>query len=125
MLVQNTFDNLMDSSLGVRYGVADIQGNTFEKLTGKPFVDMRPMIETVSTYWSNFSINFIPKKIIFFAVVIIKTKKRCLLIQFSVKVLGLGITSFTKISLFFGEIEMKLNLAFKTAIYVNDQRLLT
>ena len=48
MLVQNTFDNLMDSSLGVRYGVADIQGNTFEKLTGKPFVDMRPMIETVS-----------------------------------------------------------------------------
>lgn len=46
MLVQNTFDNLMDSSLGVRYGVADIQGNTFEKLTGKPFVDMRPMIET-------------------------------------------------------------------------------
>ena len=62
MLVQNTFDNLMDSSLGVRYGVADIQGNTFEKLTGKPFVDMRPMIETVSTYWSNFSINFNPKK---------------------------------------------------------------
>ena len=49
MLVQNTFDNLMDSSLGVRYGVADIQGNTFEKLTGKPFVDMRPMIETVSS----------------------------------------------------------------------------
>lgn len=46
MLVENTFDNLMDSSLGVRYGVADIQGNTFEKLTGKPFVDMRPMIET-------------------------------------------------------------------------------
>jgi len=46
MLVQNTFDNLMDSSLGVTYGVADIQGNTFEKLTGKPFVDMRPMIET-------------------------------------------------------------------------------
>jgi len=46
MLVQNTFDNLMDSSLGVRYGVADIQGNTFEKLTGKPFQDMRPMIET-------------------------------------------------------------------------------
>ena len=43
-----TLDNLMDSSLGVRYGVADIQGNTFEKLTGKPFVDMRPMIETVS-----------------------------------------------------------------------------
>ena len=87
MLVQNTFDNLMDSSLGVRYGVADIQGNTFEKLTGKPFVDMRPMIETVSTYWSNFSIAFNPKKF-FFAVVIIKTKKRCLLIQFSVKVLG-------------------------------------
>ena len=48
MLVQNTFDNLMDSSLGVQYGVADIQGNTFEKLTGKPFEDMRPMIETVS-----------------------------------------------------------------------------
>ena len=62
MLVQNTFDNLMDSSLGVRYGVADIQGNTFEKLTGKPFVDMRPMIETVSTYWSNFSMNFNPKE---------------------------------------------------------------
>ena len=52
MLVQNTFDNLMDSSLGVRYGVADIQGNTFEKLTGKPFVDMRPMIETVSSIWT-------------------------------------------------------------------------
>ena len=74
MLVQNTFDNLMDSSLGVRYGVADIQGNTFEKLTGKPFVDMRPMIETVSTYWSNFSINFIPKKIIFLPLSLSKQK---------------------------------------------------
>ena len=56
MLVQNTFDNLMDSSLGVTYGVADIQGNTFEKLTGKPFVDMRPMIETVSILMSHLTL---------------------------------------------------------------------
>ena len=48
MLAYNTFDNLQDSSMGVRYGVADIQGNTFEKLTGKPFVDLRPLIESVS-----------------------------------------------------------------------------
>ena len=48
MLAYNTFDNLQDASLGVTYGVADIQGNTFEKLTGKPFVDLRPIRETVS-----------------------------------------------------------------------------
>lgn len=43
MLAYNFFDNLQDSSLGVRYGLADIQGNTFEKLTGKPFQDLRPI----------------------------------------------------------------------------------
>ena len=48
MLAQNTFNNLFDSSFGVKYEVADIQGNTFEKLTGKPFVDLRPLIETVT-----------------------------------------------------------------------------
>jgi hypothetical protein len=48
MLAYNFFDNLQDSSMGVRYGLADIQGNTFEKLTGKPFVDLRPLSEEVS-----------------------------------------------------------------------------
>ena len=48
MLTDNTFDNLHDSSLGLTYGLLDVQGNTFEKLTGKPFVDMRPLIELVS-----------------------------------------------------------------------------
>jgi len=45
MLTDNTFDNLHDSSLGLTYGLLDVQGNTFEKLTGKPFVDMRPILE--------------------------------------------------------------------------------
>ena len=48
MLTDNTFDNLHDSSLGLTYGLLDVQGNTFEKLTGKPFVDMRPLLELVS-----------------------------------------------------------------------------
>ena len=48
MLTDNTFDNLHDSSLGLTYGLLDVQGNTFEKLTGKPFVDMRPILELVS-----------------------------------------------------------------------------
>ena len=47
-LAFNTFDNLQDASLSVTYGLADIQGNTFEKLTGKPFVDLRPMADIVS-----------------------------------------------------------------------------
>ena len=47
MLAYNTFDNLQDSSLGVAFGFADIQGNTFEKLIGKPFVDFRPMVEVI------------------------------------------------------------------------------
>ena len=48
MLAYNTFDNMQDASLSVTYGFADIQGNTFEKLTGKPFVDLRPLSEIVS-----------------------------------------------------------------------------
>jgi len=28
--------------MSVRFGLADIQGNSFEKLTGKPFVDLKP-----------------------------------------------------------------------------------
>ena len=49
MLAYNTFDNMQDASLSVTYGFADIQGNTFEKLTGKPFVDLRPLSEIVSS----------------------------------------------------------------------------
>jgi hypothetical protein len=44
-LTNNIFSNLQDASLSVTYGMADIQGNTFEKLTGKPFVDLRPLSE--------------------------------------------------------------------------------
>ena len=49
-LTNNIFSNLQDASLSVTYGMADIQGNTFEKLTGKPFVDLRPLSEIVSTF---------------------------------------------------------------------------
>lgn len=38
MLVYNTFDSLLDASLNVKSAVIDIQGNTFVKLTGKPFI---------------------------------------------------------------------------------------
>ena len=44
MLAYNEFVNLVDSSFEVQYGVADIQGNTFESLTGKPFLTLRPAI---------------------------------------------------------------------------------
>ena len=52
MLAYNTFDNMQDASLSVTYGFADIQGNTFEKLTGKPFVDLRPLSEIVSIHYN-------------------------------------------------------------------------
>jgi len=44
MLGYNTFDSLLDASLNVKSGVIDIQGNTFESFTGKPFINL----ETVS-----------------------------------------------------------------------------
>ncbi len=34
--------------MSVKYGFADIQGNAFEKITGKPFVDLKPMTSLVS-----------------------------------------------------------------------------
>ena len=36
--------SLLDASLNVKSGVIDIQGNTFESFTGKPFINL----ETVS-----------------------------------------------------------------------------
>jgi hypothetical protein len=36
-----------DSSFAVKFGLADIQGNSFEKLTGKPFAELRPMTSSV------------------------------------------------------------------------------
>jgi hypothetical protein len=43
MLAYNMFAQLQDSAFDVEYGLADIQGNTFETLTGKPFLDLRPI----------------------------------------------------------------------------------
>jgi hypothetical protein len=34
--------------MSVKYGFADIQGNAFEKITGKPFVDLKPMTSEVN-----------------------------------------------------------------------------
>ena len=42
MAAYNVFGQLQDSAFDVEFGLADIQGNTFETLTGKPFLDLRP-----------------------------------------------------------------------------------
>jgi len=42
MLAYNTFDSLLDASLNVKSGLIDVQGNTFESLTGKPFISLEP-----------------------------------------------------------------------------------
>ena len=36
----NRFNIVQDSSLDVQCGLCDIQGNTFESLAGKPFLDL-------------------------------------------------------------------------------------
>ena len=43
MLGYNLFVSLHESAFDVEYGLADIQGNTFETMTGKPFIDLRPI----------------------------------------------------------------------------------
>ena len=43
MLAYNLFVSLHESAFDVEYGLADIQGNTFETMTGKPFIDLRPI----------------------------------------------------------------------------------
>ena len=47
MLAYNVFLSLQDSSFDVRFSFADIQGNTFEKMSGKPFYDLRPIPQEV------------------------------------------------------------------------------
>merc|ERR1711935_417748 len=42
-LAYNWFGRLHDSSFEIEYGLCDIQGNTFNSLGGKPFLNMRPM----------------------------------------------------------------------------------
>ena len=34
--------SLLDASLNVKSGLIDVQGNTFESLTGKPFISLEP-----------------------------------------------------------------------------------
>merc|ERR1711892_1277416 len=41
-LAYNWFGHLHDSSLDVEYGLCDVQGNTFNSLGGKPFLNMKP-----------------------------------------------------------------------------------
>ena len=48
MAAYNVFGQLQDSAFDVEFGLADIQGNTFETLTGKPFLDLRPRPTEVS-----------------------------------------------------------------------------
>ena len=48
MAAYNVFGQLQDSAFDVQFGLADIQGNTFETLTGKPFLDLRPRPTEVS-----------------------------------------------------------------------------
>ena len=54
MLAYNVFGKLHDSSFDVRFGLADIQGNTFRSLSGKPFQSLTPIPREVkytkSTY---------------------------------------------------------------------------
>lgn len=47
MLAYNVFVNLHDSSFDIRFGLADIQGNTFETIKGMPFVNLRPITSSV------------------------------------------------------------------------------
>eukprot|EP00092_Neocalanus_flemingeri_P014359 GFUD01015490.1.p1 GENE.GFUD01015490.1~~GFUD01015490.1.p1 ORF type:complete len:381 (+),score=129.70 GFUD01015490.1:77-1219(+) len=42
-LAYNWFGHVHDSSLDVEYGLCDIQGNTFNSLGGKPFLNMKPI----------------------------------------------------------------------------------
>ena len=41
-LVYNWVGHIHDSSFDVEYGLCDVQGNTFNSLAGKPFLDMKP-----------------------------------------------------------------------------------
>ncbi|TRY72236.1 hypothetical protein TCAL_14891 [Tigriopus californicus] len=43
MLAYNVFVSVHDSSFDVKFGFADIQGNTFDSMIGKPFMAFRPM----------------------------------------------------------------------------------
>lgn len=45
MLAYNTFDSLHEASLNVKSGLIDIQGNTFESFTGKPFYSLEPIAQ--------------------------------------------------------------------------------
>ena len=39
--------SLLDASLNVKSGLIDVQGNTFESLTGKPFISLEPATSNV------------------------------------------------------------------------------
>lgn len=43
MSAYNVFGRIQTASLNITYGLADIQGNTFESIIGKPFVNLSPM----------------------------------------------------------------------------------
>ena len=43
MLAYNVFVSLQDSSFDVEFAFADVQGNTFESLSGRPFAGLRPV----------------------------------------------------------------------------------
>lgn len=48
MLAYNVFVSVHDSSFDVKFGFADIQGNTFDSMIGKPFMALRPVNKNVS-----------------------------------------------------------------------------
>eukprot|EP00095_Tigriopus_kingsejongensis_P001264 maker-scaffold149_size310270-snap-gene-0.8 protein:Tk01264 transcript:maker-scaffold149_size310270-snap-gene-0.8-mRNA-1 annotation:"unnamed protein product" len=43
ILAYNVFVSVHDSSFDVKFGFADIQGNTFDSMIGHPFMELRPM----------------------------------------------------------------------------------
>jgi len=43
-LAYNWFGHLHDSCFDIKYGLCDIQGNTFNSLAGKPFLSMKPSV---------------------------------------------------------------------------------
>merc|ERR1711892_339465 len=45
-LAYNWFGHLHDSSFDVEYGLCDVQGNTFNSLAGKPFLNLKPVEST-------------------------------------------------------------------------------
>ena len=53
------FFSLLDASLNVRSSLIDIQGNTFESLTGKPFISLQPTTSNVNNTYRSLSSMYV------------------------------------------------------------------